>query len=160
MKMKSWTFAMAAFAILVSGCQSGVSSVPDLRVEAFTGQGKFDNLKDLKGRVVVLDFWATWCGPCRESMPHVAAIYEELKSKGLEVWGVTSEERPVIAKFFGSQRLPYPIYLDGDLALNKAFNVQALPTMVVIDRHGNIAFQGHPEDPKAREAIDKTLAAG
>ena len=86
-------------------------------------------------------------------------MYDELKSKGFEVMGVTGEDRATVSKFFTNHPVPYPIYLDGDQSVAQSYTVKALPTAVVIDRKGNIVFAGHPEDTSLRPAIEKALAA-
>ena len=138
--------------------QDVIKPAPGFRVEALSGKGQFVDLASMKGKVVLLDFWATWCGPCRESMPHVKAMYDSLKSKGFEVMGVTAEDRTAVSKFFTNHPLPYPIFLDGDQSANQSYDVSSLPTAVVIDRQGNMVYTGHPEDEALRPAIERALA--
>lgn len=155
-------FGLLLTGILIVSCSGSgiIKAAPAFRVEALSNKGQFVDLPAMKGKVVMLDFWATWCGPCRESMPHVKAIYDELKSKGFEVMGVTAEERASVNKFFVDHAVPYPIFLDGDHSVNDAYDISQIPTAVVIDRQGNVVFSGHPEDEGLRPAIEKALASG
>jgi thiol-disulfide isomerase/thioredoxin len=160
--MKALRFLPVLVALfLVYSCSNEGSAggpAPSIRVEALSKEGQWTEASNFKGKVLVLDFWATWCGPCRESMPYIQAMYDRLKPKGLEVIGITTEERRAVDKYFAAKPIPYPIYLDEDMSANKAFNVKQLPTVVVLDREGNVAFVGHPEDAEMAAAVDKALS--
>ncbi len=100
-------------------------------------KGKEITLSELKGKVVLLDFWATWCGPCRAAMPHIAALYEENKSRGLEVLGLTDEDEKRVRPFLAKTPVPYTIGVRaGDV--NSRYEVSSLPTVVVIGRDGRV----------------------
>ncbi len=100
-------------------------------------------LSAFKGRVVILDFWATWCGPCRASIPALEAVYKKYRSQGLEVVGISrdhSETRgqiPAMAKTLG---ITYPLVVADDVPdINDNYGTDSLPTMIMIDRQGNVA---------------------
>ncbi|MGC4044089.1 MAG: TlpA disulfide reductase family protein [Armatimonas sp.] len=104
-------------------------------------------LSDLKGKVVLLNFWATWCNPCRQEMPEIVKLQEKYKDRGLVVVGVAADEtpEPVIA-FLKKNPLPYTnIYITGDIA--KVYGVGAFPTSVLIDKNGQIVFDIDGYDP-------------
>ena len=95
--------------------------------------------KSLAGKVVIIDFWATWCGPCRATIPRLNALHRKYKGKGVVVLGVTDEETATVEKFLKSTKIEYPIGLDGDeRGANKAFFVQAYPTLLLMDKEGVI----------------------
>jgi peroxiredoxin len=94
-------------------------------------------LADLRGRVVLLNFWATWCGPCREEMPGLAALATELGPRGLVVVAVSVREpRTKVEPFVRDFRLRFPVALDEEGTVTAQYHVFALPTTVVVDRHG------------------------
>ena len=106
-----------------------------------TGDGKVVELAKLKGRVVVLNFWATWCGPCRKEIPGFLEAYEKYRSKGLEIVGISLDQSgwDVVKPFVEKARITYPVVVgDGKLA-NAYGGIQAIPTTVIVDREGNIA---------------------
>lgn len=96
-------------------------------------------LSDLRGQVVLLDFWATWCGPCRESIPHLVALSKNYQSKGLQVIGMSVDKGDVsvVRKFVQSMEIPYPVALATEEVVRK-YGVTSLPTTVLIDKKGTI----------------------
>lgn len=108
---------------------------PDF-VPAIQTGAKVPRISTLKGRVVVIDFFATWCGPCIEAMPHIEAMYKSLKDKGVTVLGISHEEAAVVGGAAGRFHVSYPLAADADEKVTTAYQVFALPTMVVIDKKG------------------------
>ncbi len=108
---------------------------PDVNLAVQVG-AKLGKLSSLRGRVVLIDFFATWCMPCREEMPQLEALAREHAADGLQVVGVSGESPPIVAGAAGKFHVSYPLASDeGDEASGRYF-VTALPTMVVIDRQG------------------------
>jgi thiol-disulfide isomerase/thioredoxin len=101
--------------------------------------GKALKLEDLKGKVVVLDFWGTWCPPCRAAMPHLKELYHKHKDDGLVVIGIhTTNGGEKMEAFVKEQKLDWPIALDVDAKTVKAFHVDSYPDYYLIDRAGNL----------------------
>lgn len=147
MAMKQgWSAALVAAALLAGGLPTAALAGPRARIGqpapdfALTTFDKRKlTLADLKGKVVVINYWATWCGPCKSEMPMMSAVHMALKARGLEVFGVTTQDSvpdymlkklasvlsyPLVSRFKGSA---YPI-LDG------------VPTSYVIDRRGVVRY--------------------
>ena len=122
--------------------QCGRKSKPSGLASDFTLQtleGNTVSLASLKGKVVLLDFWATWCGPCRETIPHLVSLHMEYHDKGLVVLGMNMDrgDLDVIHRFVKSMGIPYPILLTTE-EVARSYGVDALPTTVLIDREGTI----------------------
>ena len=101
--------------------------------------GKEYKLSNFRGKVVVLDFWATWCPPCRASLSFFENIHKKYKDKGLVVVGVSVDMSDrVVKKFVESKGLTYLILLDKDNLVSDLYNVFSIPTTIIIDKNGNI----------------------
>jgi thiol-disulfide isomerase/thioredoxin len=96
-------------------------------------------LSKLKGKVVLLDFWATWCAPCRESIPHLVQLYKTYRQSGFEVVGMNVDRGDIgtVRRFVNSMDIPYPIIIASD-ELERNYGVTGLPTTILIDKEGNI----------------------
>jgi thiol-disulfide isomerase/thioredoxin len=120
--------------------------------------GKEFSLQDLRGKVVLLDFWATWCGPCRRDLPVIEKLHREFNAKGLVVLGLTTgEDAETLNKFLLTTKLSYPILLAAETGTSQSYSVNAFPTVVLIDREGKIAFYhvGAGSESALRESLAK-----
>ena len=123
--------------------------------------GRKVSLKDFRGKVVFLNFWATWCESCREEMPSMERLYQEFKGKGLEIVAVNvQEKRPAALAFYRKLQLTYPVVLDSEGEVGLLYGAFGLPVTYLIDRKGTLlARLWGPADwysPAARNLI-KTL---
>ncbi|MDB5104593.1 MAG: PDZ/thioredoxin domain protein [Fibrobacteres bacterium] len=110
--------------------------------------GDVGSLAKNKGKVVLLDFWATWCGPCRMTIPALDAVYKKYHDKGLEVIGVSSESLDELKAFQASGKVGYPLFNDVAKLTTNHYQAFAYPTLVVIDRQGviqRIEVGAHPQ---------------
>jgi peroxiredoxin len=106
-----------------------------------TLDGKKVSLSSYKGQVVLLSFWATWCGPCKQEMPEMQTLYDNLKSRGLTVVAVdVMEDKDTVSRFVKENKYTFPVLLDtnGSTAGSSMYGVSAIPTNYVIDRTGRI----------------------
>lgn len=127
---------------------------PEVSVELEKG-GPF-RLADAKGKVLMVDFWATWCAPCKASFPRVDALYQKHKAKGLELVAVNEdEEHGKVPEFIAETKVGFPIAFDKEGKAAEVFGVQTMPSSFLIDRRGVVRFVHsgyHPEDAQQIEA--------
>lgn len=111
------------------------SAVADIEMEVLNGDNV--SLNDLKGKVVALDFWASWCGPCRRSIPFYNKMHEKYADKGLVIIGINANEnRSTIEGAISELDIVYPVAMPDD-RMNQHFKVQGIPSMYLFDREGN-----------------------
>ena len=158
-----WT-AIAALGLLLAGCshdnESKAEQLPSFSVEPLAKQGAKVSSDSFKGKVLLIDFWATWCGPCRESMPDLQRLYDSYKAQGLDVMSISNEDRPTVAKFRDGSPYSYPIYLDPEADSHHKLNVEALPAIVVVGRDGKILLKQEGYGPGAEAPIEEAIKTG
>lgn len=114
-------------------------------------------LKSLKGKVILLNFWATWCPPCNRELPDMQALYDKYKDQGLVVLAITDEETSKVQPFIAKRKLTYPILLDPNRKVNDEFGIEGIPRTFVYDREGNLVSQAI--DMRTREQFTNMLAS-
>jgi peroxiredoxin len=129
-------------------------AAPDFLPSVQAG-AKLPRISGLKGQVVVIDFFATWCGPCIEALPHIEEMHQKLRNKGVVVLGVSRESPSIVAHAAERFHLSYPLASDDNDSVDDAYQVFALPTMVVIDRKGVVREVSVADT----DAVDSAVAA-
>ncbi|MCL2763325.1 MAG: TlpA family protein disulfide reductase [Treponema sp.] len=119
-------------------------------------------LSAYKGKVVFLNFWATWCPPCRAEMPSMEVLYQRFKNQGLEILAVNGGEDPArVRKFIQDNRYTYPVPVDRNNRVGSLYGIEAIPTSFILDRKGMIIGKLvgsiHWDDPKVLAAFDALL---
>jgi peroxiredoxin len=104
-------------------------------------QGKNWTLKDLRGKVVLVNFWATWCPPCRKEMSDLDALYQKFQSQGLVVLAISDEDAGKVKPFVEERKISYRILLDPGRKINGLFSVEGIPKSFVYDRDGKLVAQ-------------------
>ena len=123
------------------------------------------SLKDLRGKVVLVDFWATWCGPCVAEIPRVKAVFERFHSKGFEVVGISCDtDKDRLADFVEEKAIPWPQFFDGstqiDNKFSQAFGINGIPQMFLVDKKGclrvdNVRAEGNFEEQIAKLLVEE-----
>jgi len=129
-----------------------------------TPEGINITLSALQGKVVFLNFWATWCSPCRVEMPSMETLYQRFKDQGLEILAVNIIERPdEVLDFMQLFKLSFPVPLDRDGAVGASYGVQGIPTSFLINREGKIVMRHVGtldwDTPETRAAFEGLLSA-
>ncbi|MFH1759752.1 MAG: TlpA disulfide reductase family protein, partial [bacterium] len=113
---------------------------PDIIVEDFNGNKV--KLSDFRGKVVMLNFWATWCPPCRNEMPSIEMLLNKMKGKDFVIMAVSmGEEKDKVKKFIEDNDYTFPIYLDKDRSASSKYSVTGIPTTLLIDNNGSISYK-------------------
>ncbi len=103
--------------------------------------GKTWTFSDLRGKVVLVNFWATWCPPCRKEMPDLETLYERFQKQGLVILGISDEEAAKVEPFIRERKITFPVLLDPDRKVNDLFIVNGIPKTFVYDREGRFVAQ-------------------
>ena len=134
--------ACAVFAVVAGTASSAIApatTAPDFTLHAMGGPNL--RLKVQRGRVVMVNFWATWCAPCRQEMPHLNRLYEKYRGAGFVLLGVnvdddTSKAADVVAKL----GVTFPVLLDTEKSVSKLYDVSTMPSTMIIDRDGKVRY--------------------
>jgi peroxiredoxin len=141
--MKFAGIAVVVLLILGTGCAKKEENKDRKAAVDFTLadlSGTPHSLSDYQGKVVLVDFWATWCGPCREEIPHLAKLYEAYGSQGLVVLGVGLDKEASLAEFVSENGISYVVLVDETGVTGNLYSVKGIPRTLIIDKKGRIAF--------------------
>ncbi len=138
-----------AFAAVLAGsslASASTSIAPDFSLVSRSGQPV--SLKDLKGKVVMINFWASWCGPCRQEFPLLDQMYKRYNSLGFTLLGVNVESDTKDAeRWLAEMPVTFPVLFDKKNEVSKLYAVNAMPSTVFIDRQGNVRYLHHGYKP-------------
>ena len=133
---------------------------PDFQVIDLKGQEL--SLEKYRGQVVLLDFWATWCIPCRAEMPHLKKVYDTYKDQKLEIIGISLDRtRAVLDSYIEKQDITWPQFLDNGRAVTKMYNVTGIPATFLIDGEGivrEVKLRGSALEEAVAELVKENLA--
>jgi thiol-disulfide isomerase/thioredoxin len=114
-------------------------------------------LQTLRGRVVLLDFWATWCGPCRAMSSNLGGLQARYGARGLSVVGLSTEDVQRVTSFARRTSMPYPVGSDQNAETTRSYGIVSLPTVVVIDKHGVVRDLAIGYDASSITRLDETV---
>lgn len=148
-------------ALPASALEAG-EAIPVLRLPSLKGESI--SLDAFRDQVVLVNFWATWCGPCRQELPVLEALRQRYKDKGFDVVGINVDSEPAQAAAFVEEfKLSYPVLLDPEFSAAKQFGADAMPISYLVGRDGRITrvFAGFSKKklPLMESAVAETVAA-
>lgn len=138
---------------------SGPATLPALALPDL--EGKSHSSKEWAGKVVIVDFWATWCAGCRETIPVLVRLQDKFAAKGLVVAGVTTDKGPKekVAKFVKKMKMTYQVLWDSEDTQSKVFGFEGLPSVYVFGRDGKL-LKAMPQYTAAQEKEMEALVEG
>jgi len=136
-------FLFYALSLILVAAPASAEPAPDFQLRSINN--KSVSLSDFKGQVVLIDFWATWCGPCKVAMPHIQRIFDENKENGFVVLSISIDEARTASKvkpYIKSRGYTFEVLLDKETEAVSLYNPQkVLPYAVLIDRNGEVAWR-------------------
>ncbi len=163
-----WSEAAAGQAAVATPVQErgGVRiGAPAPNFQLYDLRGRLVTLSDYRGRVVLLNFWATWCGPCRVEMPAMEDLYREFNRRDFEILAVSTDQQgaAVTRPFSEEMGLTFPILHDSDFRVGVAYGARTLPMTFLVDRRGVITHRIFGardwQSPEGRQLINKLVSA-
>lgn len=123
-----------------------------------TGKDKTLKLSDLKGEVVMINFWASWCGPCREEMPLIEGLHQKYKKLGFTVYGVNVDFKPKDAQeMLKAAKVTFPVGYDSKNKVSELYKIDSMPSTVMVDRKGNMRFLHRGYKPGYEQDYEKQI---
>ena len=128
---------LAACALSAHGAVTAQAAAPDFTLKS--AEGRNLRLAEQRGQVVLVNFWASWCGPCRQEMPHLNRLYDKYKASGFTLLAVNIDDDPRTGSGTAAKwGLKFPVLLDADKAVSKLYDLGSMPATVLIDRDGRV----------------------
>jgi len=138
MRISRWLSILAVMFFCTS-LFSWAASAPNFTLESLSG--KPVSLTDFRGKVVILDFWASWCGPCRMAMPELKKLYDKYHAQGLEVLSLNQgESKNEVSSFIREQNFPFTVLLDYKGEVGRMYKVSGIPAFYLLDKKGNVVL--------------------
>lgn len=157
-RLMSGVAALAMMAAIAPATQADVNvgdKMPEMKVGQLYNNEHNIDVSDLKGHIVVVEFWATWCGPCRAQIPHLNELNKKFKEKGVLILSISDESESLVAPFVKQQNMQYLVASDSKM--DEVFGVRAIPHAVLFNPEGIAEWKGHPAelDAQLEKAVGK-----
>lgn len=151
---------LALTGVSLASAASAKGAAPNFTLKSLGGKNL--KLSEMTGNVVLINFWASWCGPCRQEMPLLNALHNKYEALGFTVLGVNVEEDANNARgFLKNFPVDFPVLMDSNNQVSKQYKVIAMPTTVVVDRDGNMRYlhEGYKpgDEDKYRKMVKKLV---
>ncbi len=166
--MRKTLFLILVLSVMFLGCKKAEEpkqvAMPGQKAPNFVLRGidgKRVSLDDFKGKVVLIEFWATWCPPCRASIPEMEALYKEFLGKDFELVGISIDDpadSSVVKEFVKEYNMPYPVALD-DGKVSKTYGVVSIPTLYLLDRDHRIVKHYFGYSPGLKDTLAAEIRA-
>lgn len=128
-----------AMSLVATAAVTPQSAAPDFTLRAMSGPNL--RLQEQRGRVVMINFWATWCGPCRQEMPHLNRLYDKYKSAGFVILGVNvDEDKKNATELAQKLGVKFPVLWDAEKSVSRLYDLSTMPSTVLVDRNGNVRY--------------------
>ena len=131
-----------ALTLFLSGASAAITpstAAPDFTLHAMSGPNL--RLQEQRGRVVMVNFWATWCGPCRQEMPQLDRLYQKYRASGFVLLGVNvDDDARKAADVAAKLGVSFPVLMDTDKAVSRLYDLSTMPSTVIIDRDGKVRY--------------------
>jgi len=158
--MRMFFTMLAAGSVLLAPVFAADAADPAPEFTLQARDGGVVSLSDHVGEVVLINFWATWCGPCREEMPHLEALFQRYSELGFTLLGVNVEEDSSLSdKFLAETPVSFPILFDPDNRVSELYDVVAMPSTVIVDRSGDVRFVHRGYQPGFEDEYQSQIRA-
>jgi len=157
LKIPLYAASLAALLAGFSACADvGKGPAPDFTLKSNSGENL--RLSEFRGEVVMINFWASWCGPCRQEMPLLDELYTQYHPLGFTILGVNVEENPNKARWM-LKNIPvkFPVLFDNRSKVSKLYNVMTMPSTVLVDRNGTIRYRHEGYKPGYEDTYQEQI---
>jgi peroxiredoxin len=132
------------------------TAAPDFTLKSLEGRNL--RLKEQRGNVVLVNFWATWCGPCKQEMPQLNRLYDKYRASGFVLLGINVDENPQQAAGIAQRLgLHFPVLFDADKTVSKLYDLNSMPATVLIDRDGRVRYLHRGYREGVEDAYDQQI---